>query len=321
MSGLWSITPTAQKELFHRIASTNWNVADNTKWDQRETKIEGGVAVIPIIGSITKYADFFDRFWGTISSEWIVSEIEKADANNSVKRIALLIDSYGGMADGTTAVVEAISRCVKRVDAIVSDACCSAAYWIASQCKTITANEIADIGSIGVFMVGVDDSAFWDEMGIKFHVVSSGGIKGEGADRKITDELKEEWQRSVDDCYASFLSAISKGRGLTIEEARRLGDGRTYRAAESVSLKLIDRISDANAAIDTIKREVITMTQQEFQQAAAAHPDWTEQFATAGYEKAKVELKPKNATASELKEEFGTDADFLVSRIDKEASR
>lgn len=315
MSGLWSITPTAHQELIQRMASIDWNVADNTKWDQRETKIEGGVAIIPVIGTITKYADFYDRFWGAVSAEWLVSEIEKANTNQSVKRIVLLIDSGGGRVDGTTLVVEAVGRCSKRIDAAVSGYCCSAAYWVASQCTSISANAIAEVGSIGVFMVGTDESQFWNDIGITFHVVSSGGVKGAGFDGKFPDELKAEWQRSVDDCHNTFLSAVSKGRGLTIEDARRLGDGRTYRAAESVSLKLIDRVSDANAAIDTIIKEVITMTQQEFQQAAAANPTWTEPFAASGYEKAKAEFKPKHATADELKEAFSKDADFIVARI------
>lgn len=254
LAGVWALRNTAAEKLKSAIAAFDWNApADDTKFDQRETKTADGVAVIPVIGAITKYAAFYDRYFGFVSSSWIGAEIDKAEADPLVKRIVLLFDSPGGMVDGTGQLGNRIGRCAKPIDAVISDCCCSAALWLACQCDTITANAGADVGSIGVVMIGIDDSEFWKALGITFRVVSSGGIKGEGHDGRISDPLAAEWQRSVDDGYALFITAVASGRGMTEDAVRKLADGRSWRAAEAMQLKLIDRVADADVAIGAIR--------------------------------------------------------------------
>jgi signal peptide peptidase SppA len=316
LAGLWAISPAGAHKLRHVMANPNWDEpVSDTRWDQRETKIESGVAIIPVIGILVKYASFYDRHCDIVSASWLEAQIDAAEANRDVHRIVLLFDSPGGMVDGSTQVASRIARCKKPIDAIGSDNICSAAYYMASQCRSISLNETGSVGSIGVVCTGMDDFDFWKELGISFVTVSSGGIKGDGHDHKITDALKAEWQRGVDDNYESFIAAVARGRSLAIDDVRRLADGRTFRAAEAASLKLIDRVVDAALAIDAVKQEVITMTQDDFQKTAAANPTWLQALAAPLVKQATDAYQPKVASLEELEAAFPNDDKFVMSQL------
>ena len=322
LTGAWAITAAGCAQLQEAVAGFDWTAPwDDTRFDQRETKIENGVAIIPVIGVLTKYADCFDRLFGCVSAEWLEREVDRLEADPSVKRYILLIDTPWGSVAGTTQFASRIARCSKPIDAVVSDSCCSAGLWIASQCNSITANATAEIGSIGVIAMFLDDSQFFANAGLEWHVVATSAIKAAGQDGKWNDTLKAQWQKSIDQTFAQFKQAVADGREMSIDDVSRLADGSVYRAAEAASLGLIDRVADAAVAIDAIIQEVITMTQQEFQQAAASNPAWVQPLVQQGYDKAKADLTPKNATAKELKAAFSEkeDADFLIARMDVEA--
>lgn len=325
-SGVWAISLAGKQRLKAVAAATlspDWSApADDTRYDQRSTKISNGVAVIPFIGVLTKYASFYDRWWDVVSSEWLCRELDAAIADPLVTRIVLLIDSPGGMVAGTSQVAAKIRNSPKRVDAVVSDTCCSAALWIAVQCETITANAAADIGSIGVLCMGMDDSKFWEELGITFRGVDSGGVKGAGADHVIDDQVLAEWQRSVNDLFSQFKQVVAVGRDLSIDEVSRLADGRVHRAAEAKALGLIDDVADVEDALGAIQKESF-MDQATFNAAATANPAWLAALTTAAVATAVADAtKPKAATLDELQKEFAGDqnAAFVLNQLKVGAS-
>jgi capsid assembly protease len=315
LAGMWSALPRAISQLHAQLASVNWHeLADNTKLDQRETKRVGNVAVIPIIGTITKYAGMWDRFCGTVSSSWLIAELEKAEADSSIAQIVLLIDSPGGMTSGSFELAMCVLRCTKPVVAVVSDTCCSAAYLVAAQADHIVANPTADIGSIGVVAIGLDDSEFWESHGFKWKAVASSSAKAAGHDHVIDEELEAEWQRGVDDTYEQFIQAVAFGRDMSIDEVRRIADGRVHRAAEAFELGLIDEVvTDPSAALQAVQQEA-TMPVKKNRAAAAL-------AAVGALAASTLSAKSKASEVEDDEEDMEDDEEETASKSSKKKSK
>ncbi len=287
--------------------------------------VENGVARIPIVGIMVKYPSW----WGASTLE-IQETIGRALMDFQVKTIALVFDCPGGYGLGCSDLADYVAKVngtgagQKPIDAIISDLAASAGYWVASQCRSITCNLAGSAGCIGVYTVLVDDSKFWAEMGIDWQLISSGGVKGLGADGKITPELKADVQREINDSTNLFVAAVSRGRGMTPELATQLADGRSWIANEAKQLGLIDNVLSVEDAMAALLEEISTMpiSPEQFKAHAAENPAAAEVQAlvSQGFEKGKAEHAPKAATAQQLKSIAGVGADFVLGQLEAGAT-
>lgn len=210
-----------------------------------------GTAVISIEGLITKG----DSKFGGTNSIRVRRAIRPAAADSDVKAIMLKIDSPGGTVAGIEELAADIkaARLQKPVFAHIDDFGASAAFWIAAMTESISANSMAEIGSIGVVSVIEDSSEAAEKEGVVVHVLSSGPFKGAGVPGTvITAEHLAVWQALVDDIHQSFVSAVATGRGMSEAAVQEIADGRMHLAPAALKMGLIDRIAlfdDALAAI------------------------------------------------------------------------
>ena len=210
----------------------------------------GGVAVIPIVGPMSKYADIFSFLFGGAVMTDISTAVRSAAANPNVQTIVLYIDSPGGSAAGIDELAQAIfdAHGVKSVIGCISDLACSGAYWAASQCTKLYANQNAFIGSIGVYSVILDLSTAYEMAGVKVEVVRAGELKGIGED-EITPAQRTELQSRVDAIHRQFIAAVAHGRMMPADRVRGLADGRVFIAAEAQRLGLIDGVKSFDAVL------------------------------------------------------------------------
>lgn len=205
-------------------------------------KTTGGVAVIEVVGVMTKYGSSFSECRSSIE---LRRGVRQAAADSSVRAIALRIDSPGGQTKGIDDLAEAVRSAAehKPVAAYIEDMGCSAAYYVASGATMIHANASALVGSIGTYAVIADYSKAAEMQGVTVHVVRSGAFKGAGEEgAPITDEHLADFQRIVDDINGLFLNAVGAGRGLAGEALAAVSDGRAWIASEAMSLGLVDAI-------------------------------------------------------------------------------
>lgn len=206
------------------------------------------IALVPIAGPIVKGASWF----GT-SNVWTRKAVQAAAADKRIDAIVLQIDSPGGMVAGTQELADAVRAAAARkpVHAHIDDLGASAAYWVASQAGTISANRTAEVGSIGVLAVVDDFSEMFADRGVKTHVISTGPYKGTGVfGAEVTDDHLKYLQGRVDTTMEHFRAAITEGRGLTGKRLEAVSDGRVWGASEARELGLIDRIGSLDQAID-----------------------------------------------------------------------
>jgi signal peptide peptidase SppA len=234
--------------------------------------VSGSTAVIPFVGVIAKYADDQGR---TVSALETQIAIDAAASDDAIESIVLFIDSPGGTVAGTADLAARISvvKATKPITAYVSDNCCSAAYWVASQCSSVIANEAAKVGSIGVFCVLTDTSEAAAKAGIAVRLVAAGEYKGlDSQGLPITDKAIDSHQQIVNSTYDLFVQSISKGRNLSLPVVKQLADGRTHIASEALTLKLIDGIGTLDIAIQ-LNGETNTMASNVKVKADDSTPD------------------------------------------------
>ncbi|MEG0468204.1 MAG: S49 family peptidase, partial [Mucinivorans sp.] len=204
----------------------------------------GNVAVISISGVLTKNSGACGEPGMDDYSRQIASAIE----DQSVDAIVLKIYSPGGMVNGTDGLSQAIKNSGKPIVAFVDDQACSGAYWLASSCREIVANnEIATVGSIGVMTVFTDLTKANEMAGVTEHLVFA---------RQSTDKWREYREVLAGNHTAAvdrlsvvadyFISHVKSQRPSVTDD---LLTGDEYFASQVVGT-LVDQIGSLDVAVE-----------------------------------------------------------------------
>lgn len=215
--------------------------------------IADGVARIRIEGPVVKTVPGWARWYGIkmAGATDIRADLDRALADSRVRSIMLVVDSPGGTLSGVQELADGIfnARAQKPITTHGSDLVASAAYWLGSQASKFTANEAAQIGSIGVFTVLADASRLFEDAGVKVHVVRSAELKGAGTfGAPITEAHLAKFQATVDGAAALFKSAVARGRKMKAEDVEKVATGECWFAAQALELGLIDAIASFDDA-------------------------------------------------------------------------
>ena len=215
--------------------------------------ISGGVATIPISGVLLKTVPGWVRYFEIEATGYdeIRQMVALAVSDPRVERIELRIDSPGGQVAGGTEAADAIRAAAqaKPVTAVVEDLAASAAYWLATSARSISAGRNAEVGSIGVYMVYRDWSKMFEDAGVRTIVIRSGEHKGMGVPgAPISENQIAAEQEVVDQIAEHFIQHVATGRRMTAEQVRPLATGRVWLAPAALALGLIDGLTGATAA-------------------------------------------------------------------------
>jgi signal peptide peptidase SppA len=206
----------------------------------------GGVGLVPIYGTITQRADLFTEWSGGTSTEKVGQQIDGYAADPNVKAIVLDVDSPGGSVYGVAELADKIRAVAKdkKVIGVANSEAASAAYWLLAQASEVVVTPSGQVGSIGVYVMHVDQSEAMKLVGRSVTFVSAGERKVAGNSYGPLDSLgKEELQKSVDDYYALFTGAVAKGRGRSKSTVQNgFGKGGMVRAEEAVAEGMADKV-------------------------------------------------------------------------------
>ena len=206
------------------------------------------IAVIDITGVI-------------LSPETTNTQLRKFGDDSSVKAIILHINSPGGGAAASQEIYHEVLRVRKekhkKIVASVESVGASGAYYIASACDRIYANEASVVGSIGVIMewMNYGDLLKWAKL--KNITITAGELKDAGdPSRELTPKEQAYFQSLVDNMYSQFVHDVAAGRNTTDEKIKPLATGQVWTGKQSLSLGLIDRIGGFRIALMDTAREV-----------------------------------------------------------------
>lgn len=257
--GPWCIEPRWFMAAVNAVNAGTWTpgaaVTRGAQADKPYTIVADHIAVLRIVGQMQKGSSSF----GGTSTIGLRRDLRAAIADPDVKGIMLSIDSPGGTAAGTQELADAVfaARQEKPVHARIEDLGASAAYWVASQAGRISANQIAQVGSIGTVAVIQDLSGAAEQEGIKVHVISTGPYKGMGVPgSEITDEHLKHIQEIVDDINVNFLDSVKRGRGQPIGAVRKWADGRVWVGPKAAAAGLIDAVEPFDTSVRKLRSAI-----------------------------------------------------------------
>lgn len=264
--GLWVIQPEVAEAIEGRfnqldklahVREQRMIGRSSSDEDDGMARIEDGVGIINIQGVLQKRSSSLYETGSTVS---IRQKVRQFAEDDSVRGIALLIESPGGQASGVPELAAEIQRAgaIKPVRAYIEDLGASGAYWIASAARDVTANAGAMVGSIGVFTVVQDTSRQAEQMGIKVHVVKAGAMKAAGTwGVEISEDYLNHLQTElIEPTYQQFTRAVATGRRMSAEDVLSVASGKVWHASKARELKLIDAVDSFDSFLESFKREV-----------------------------------------------------------------
>ena len=162
---------------------------------------------------------------------------------------------------GTPYASKEIATCIENMDkpaiAWVREHAASGAYWIASACDEIVADELSTVGSIGAMSIRPDIGELMKKFGIDVETLKTGIHKGLGLPyEKPTEEERELVKKELDEIQDSFLNAVAKNRKLDDAKVKELSTGKAYRGREGKEMGLIDHLGGKELAIRIAKERI-----------------------------------------------------------------
>lgn len=209
------------------------------------------VAKIDIDGQIDSSAQ--------ASADNIIDSLDDAYKDANTKAIILEINSPGGSAVQAATVYDEIMRQKQlhkniKVYAVCSDACASAAYYMASAADEIYANQASLVGSIGVLIDGFGFTDAMNKIGVQRRLLTSGDHKAflDPFSPENPNDLKYA-QGMLDSVHAQFIQSVEQGRGNRLKISSDTFSGLVWTGKQALSMGLIDGFGTT----DTVARDII----------------------------------------------------------------
>ena len=207
------------------------------------------IAIIYATGAINSGKGSYN----SIGSETTVKAIRQATKDKKVKAIVLRVNSPGGSALASDVILRELDLAKQKKKIIVSmgDYAASGGYYISCNADKIFANNTTITGSIGVFGIIPNTQKLLNEkIGVYIDTVNTHKYSDLGrGNRKLTEYELDVIQNSVEDVYKTFITHVSKGRGISIVEVDKIGQGRVWSGVDALEIGLIDEIGGLEDAI------------------------------------------------------------------------
>ncbi len=207
------------------------------------------IVVIDVEGMISNFLGSgpFTRERNIVSSVYL--RLKRAAGDPNVKAVILRLDTPGGEVTASDIIYHELmdfkDRTGKPVIGLMMGVAASGGYYIASACDAIMAHPTTLTGSIGVISVFPSIEGLMGKIGVKVHIVKSGGAKDSGSPfRDMTEEDRQLFRGIIDEYFGSFLDVVAAGRKGKVSEdgLNKAADGRVFTARQALGLGLIDEI-------------------------------------------------------------------------------
>jgi protease-4 len=211
-----------------------WSSGDETP----ASKAEKYAAIVEVKGVIGPSSN--------ANADDVISGLDEAFKDPKTQGIILKIDSPGGSPVDASEIYNEIFRLRakfpdKKIYAVCTDMCTSAAYYIASSTDAIYANKASLVGSIGVLIEGFGFVDTMQKLGVQRRLLMSGEHKG-FLDPFSPMSPKDETiaQGMLDQIHQQFISDVEKGRGNRLKVTPDMFSGIPWTGSQAISLGLID---------------------------------------------------------------------------------
>ena len=219
-----------------------------------------GIAVIPVVGTITQRAGMMTEWCGGTSTQQISAALGDALRDDAVGQILMEFDTPGGSVFGVSELGDEIAAAAKTkpIVGVANSLSASAGYWLMSQCSQAYVTPGGEVGSIGVWMAHEDWSKAMSDSGVVTTMVSAGKFKVEGNPYEpLGDDARAFMQSRVDDYYGAFVRGVARGRGVGVQQVRDgMGQGRVLGADEALAQGMVDGVAPVTEIVRRMQRQM-----------------------------------------------------------------
>jgi ClpP class serine protease len=217
-----------------------------------------GIAVVPILGPLVTRGDWLTGFLGASDYGEIAFAVEAALADPAARAVLLELDSPGGEVGGLFDLVDRLvslrEAAQKPLWAVASESALSAAFAIASVADRLYVTRTAEVGSIGVVAIHVDESIADVMAGLKWTLVHAGDRKIEGnAHEPLSDTALSAIQADVDALHADLVTLVARNRNMS-PGAVHATQAAIYRGQRGIDAGLADQVGTVGHALADLTR-------------------------------------------------------------------
>lgn len=219
-----------------------------------EGNSEERILVLPIEGQIGLDGSGYNH-------ESILSSIEQASVDGTIKAVLLAVDTPGGAVYHTHEVYAELLELKEQTNmpiyATMGSMAASGGYYVSMAADSIYASPHTITGSIGVIMSNFDVSGLMEDYGIKQNVIKSGEMKDLlSPTREMTDDEETVLQAYIDESFTEFLNVVEAGRpNLSRSDIENLSDGRIYSGQQALEEGLIDQVGYFKDALADLREQ------------------------------------------------------------------
>jgi len=190
---------------------------------------------------------------GIIGSETISTLLRQARTSSEIKAVVLRIDSGGGSAFASEVIRQELLEVKKSGKPLVVSmgaVAASGAYWISADADEIWASENTLTGSIGIFLALPTFEKALNHFGIYRDGVGTTNLSSAlDLTKPLSKEVEEAIQLTLDYGYKTFLTIVSEGRSLPMDQIESIAQGKVYAGASARDAGLVDRLGSLDQAI------------------------------------------------------------------------
>ena len=232
----------------NRAENKNLHFVSYTEYKDNLNTQHGEIAVIIAEGEIQEGQSQS----GITGAETLVSLIDQARGNPSVKALVLRVNSPGGSAVASELIRHAIETTKSEKPVIVSmgDLAASGGFWISMGASKVLAASFYHhwfnrrIRSCSTF-----------ENTLKLAKIGQGTVattwlaNAERLTQPMDPRLETIFTQSVAKTYANFVNIVAQSRKLTPAYVQTVAQGRVWTGSQAAKRKLVDEIGDFQDAI------------------------------------------------------------------------
>jgi signal peptide peptidase SppA len=208
--------------------------------------VKGKIGVIPVYGPVDQRMSGELAKAGGTSLTFVNAAFDALLSDPAIGAIVLRFDSPGGGVAGVQELADKIyaARPKKPCYAIADSLAASAAYWLASAASMVIATPGGDVGSVGVYVMHVDQSGAMEKEGYKVTTIQAAKYKTEFSPyAPLSEDARAEAQARVDEIYAKFTSALARNFDVPIGDVRKnFGEGRVVGADKALAAGMAHRV-------------------------------------------------------------------------------
>ncbi|WAT19173.1 signal peptide peptidase SppA [Aurantiacibacter sp. MUD11] len=209
---------------------------------------KGRIAVVTVDGEISDG----EAGPGSAGAARIARLLDEA-LDDDLDALVVRVNSPGGTVTGSETIRRAILRHRDAgipIAVSMGNYAASGGYWIATPAQRIFAEPETLTGSIGVFLVVPSFEQLLAEYGVTTDGVQATALSGQpDVLAGFTPEADAVLQATTASFYTRFLTLVSEARGISMERADELGQGRVWDGGAARQLGLVDQFGDLDAAI------------------------------------------------------------------------